>query len=154
MAKENANKKLASDILEIIGGKDNVVTVAHCMTRLRLTLKNESIIDLEGIKKIEGVMGCVNQEGQLQIILGPGKVNKVCSEFEKLSEIKAGDTVEVGDGKALKDSINKKNQTPFKSALKRIGNVFIPLIPGFIGCGLMLALNNALNKFAPGWEGS
>ena len=152
--KDNENKRIATDILKLVGGKENVSTVAHCMTRLRLTLKDESKIDVEAIKKVEGVMGCVNQEGQLQVILGPGKVNKVCAEFEKLAEVKDGDSSQIGDGKALKDSINKKNQTPFKSALKRIGNVFIPLIPGFIGCGLMLALNNALTKFAPGWEGS
>ena len=152
--KDNENKRIATDVLSLVGGKENVSTVAHCMTRLRLTLKDESKIDVEAIKKVDGVMGCVNQEGQLQVILGPGKVNKVCTEFEKLAEVKAGSVSEDDNGKALKDSINKKNQTPFKSALKRIGNVFIPLIPGFIGCGLMLALNNALNKFAPGWEGS
>ena len=152
--KDNENKRIATDILSLVGGKENVSTVAHCMTRLRLTLKDESKIDTEAIKKVEGVMGCVNQEGQLQIILGPGKVNKVCAEFEKLADLKAGNTSQIDNGKALKDSINKKNQTPFKSLLKKIGNVFIPLIPGFIGCGLMLALNNALNKFAPGWDGS
>ena len=154
MSKDNANRKIAADILKLVGEKENVSTVAHCMTRLRLTLKDESKVDVEAIKKIDGVMGCVNQEGQLQVILGPGKVNKVFAEFEELSGVKGGVSAEIGDGKALKDSINKKNQTPFKSALKKIGNVFIPLIPGFIGCGLMLALNNALNKFAPGWEGS
>ena len=71
-----------------------------------------------------------------------------------MTDLKAGEVSEIGDGKALKDSINKKNQTPFKSFLKKLSNIFIPLIPGFIGCGLLLALNNALNKFAPGWDGS
>lgn len=153
MAKNNANKEIATSVLELVGGKDNVSVVAHCMTRLRITLKDETKADIEKIKKVEGIMGCVNQESQLQVILGPGKVNKVCAEFEKLIDLKAGEVSKIGDGKALKDSINKKNQTPFKSLLKKISNIFIPLIPGFIGCGLMLALNNALNKFAPGWEG-
>lgn len=154
MDKTNANKEIAINVLGLVGGKDNVSVVAHCMTRLRITLKDDSKAKIEEIKKVEGVMGCVNQEGQLQIILGPGKVNKVCAEFEKLTDLKAGEVSEIGDGKALKDSINKKNQTPFKSFLKKLSNIFIPLIPGFIGCGLMLALNNALNKFAPGWDGS
>lgn len=110
--KDNENKIIATDILSLVGGKENVSTIAHCMTRLRLTLKDESKIDIEAIKKVDGVMGCVNQEGQLQIILGPGKVNKVCAEFEILADIKVSNTSQIDDGKALKDSINKKNQTP------------------------------------------
>lgn len=153
MSKSNANKEIATKILELVGGKDNVSTVAHCMTRLRLTLKDESKADIESIKKVEGVMGCVNQEGQLQVILGPGKVNKVCSEFEQLTGLKIGEVSEVGDGKDLKDSINKKNQTPFKKLLKNISNIFIPLIPGFIACGLLMSINNGFTKFLPGWEG-
>lgn len=152
MSKSNANKEIATKIMDLVGGKDNVSTVAHCMTRLRLTLKDESKADIENIKKIEGVMGCVNQEGQLQVILGPGKVNKVCSEFEQLTGLKVGEVSEVGDGKALKDSINKKNQTPFKKLLKNISNIFIPLIPGFIACGLLMSINNGLTKYLPGWE--
>ena len=153
MSKSNANKEIATKIMDLVAGKDNVSTVAHCMTRLRLTLKDESKADIEGIKKIEGVMGCVNQEGQLQVILGPGKVNKVCSEFEQLTGLKVGEVSEVGDGKDLKDSINKKNQTPFKKLLKNISNIFIPLIPGFIACGLLMSINNGFTKFLPGWEG-
>lgn len=153
MSKSNVNKEIATKILELIGGKENVSVVAHCMTRLRLTLNDESKADMESIKKIDGVMGCVKQEGQLQIILGPGKVNKVCSEFEGLTGMKVGEASDIGDGKALKDSINKKNQTPVKKLLKNISNIFIPLIPGFIACGLIMSLNNALTKFAPGWEG-
>ena len=153
MSKLNTNKEIATKIMDLVAGKDNVSTVAHCMTRLRLTLKDESKADIEGIKKIEGVMGCVNQEGQLQVILGPGKVNKVCSEFEQLTGLKVGEVSEVGDGKDLKDSINKKNQTPFKKLLKNISNIFIPLIPGFIACGLLMSINNGFTKFLPGWEG-
>ncbi|MBQ8999316.1 MAG: PTS transporter subunit EIIB [Clostridium sp.] len=98
--KDNENKRIATDVLSLVGGKENVSTVAHCMTRLRLTLKDESKIDVEAIKKVDGVMGCVNQEGQLQVILGPGKVNKVCTEFEKLAEVKAGSVSEDDNGKA------------------------------------------------------
>lgn len=152
MAKSDINKELAIKILNLVGNKENVSTATHCMTRLRITLKDESKVDIGEIKKVDGVMGCVNQEGQLQVILGPGKVNKVYTEFAKLSDIKNSDSSYMDEGKALKDSINKKNQTPFKSLLKKISNIFIPLIPGFVGCGLILALNNALNKFAPGWD--
>ena len=82
MVKTNANKEIAINVLGLVGGKDNVSVVAHCMTRLRITLKDDSKAKIEEIKKVEGVMGCVNQEGQLQIILGPGKVNKVCAELK------------------------------------------------------------------------
>lgn len=151
MSKNNKNKDLAVKILELVGGKENILTVAHCMTRLRLTLKDTSKANIKTIKEIDDVMECLNQDGQIQVVLGPGKVTKVCNEFEQLVDLKK---VEVDNGESLKQSISKKNQTPFKTLLKRISNIFIPLIPGFIGCGLLLALNNALLKFAPGWDGS
>ena len=149
MSKVNKNKELAVKILELSGGKDNIVTATHCMTRLRLTLKDYSKIDIESIKSTEDVMGCVEQDGQIQIVLGPGKVTKVHNEFQQLVDLKNSDVID--DGKALKDSINKKNQTPFKKLLKNISNIFIPLIPGFIACGLLMSINNGLTKFLPGW---
>lgn len=149
MSKVNKNKELAVKILELSGGKDNIVTATHCMTRLRLTLKDYSKIDIESIKSTEDVMGCVEQDGQIQIVLGPGKVTKVHNEFQQLVDLKNSDIID--DGKALKDSINKKNQTPFKKLLKNISNIFIPLIPGFIACGLLMSINNGLTKFLPGW---
>ncbi|RDY29175.1 PTS sugar transporter subunit IIC [Romboutsia weinsteinii] len=151
MADKSKNQayEIALQIYNIVGEKENVISVSHCMTRLRLGIKDTSIFSQDELKKIEGVMGVVEQEGQLQIILGPGRVNKVCEEFSKLTGKKVG---EVDTASDLRSEIKQKNQTPFKLLLKQVANIFIPLIPAFIGCGLVLALSNLLGKFVDGWS--
>lgn len=142
--------QVAKEILEAVGGKNNVKTVENCMTRLRLGLVSQSNVNQEKLKAIDGVMGVIEAEGQLQVVIGPGKVNKVKAEFVKLmgdSSIKSEDTLE--DAKKLKDDIKKKNATPFKLALKSISNIFIPLIPAFIACGLVTAILNIILKIDP-----
>ena len=71
------NKELAQKLLDLLGGKDNVLANAACMTRLRVTVKDTGNVDTEGIKALDGVMGLV-EDDTMQIVLGPGKVNK-CS---------------------------------------------------------------------------
>ena len=147
------NKELARQILAVVGPKGNVRQATHCMTRLRLVLADQDV-DREALKKLPGVMG-VNQAGpELQIILGPGKATQVTDEFNGLlaAPEETGETPEpektepepprtdafpkgeVGDGKALHEAIRAKNATPAKLFLKRISSIFVPLIPGFIGC--------------------
>lgn len=84
-AKMAENKILAEKILKQLGGAKNIESYTHCMTRLRVTPVDESLVNKEEIKKIDGVIGFVEEE-TLQIILGPGKVNKVTEEFGKLIE--------------------------------------------------------------------
>ena len=142
--------QVAKGILEAVGGQNNVKTVENCMTRLRLGLVSQDKVNKDKLKSIDGVMGVVEAEGQLQIIIGPGKVNKVKDEFVKLIDdnvSKSEDTLE--DAKKLKDEINKKNATPFKLVLKSISNIFIPLIPAFIACGLVTAILNIILKIDP-----
>lgn len=78
------NKELAQKLLDLLGGKDNVLANAACMTRLRVTVKDAGNVDTEGIKALDGVMGLV-EDDTMQIVLGPGKVNKVLEEFSKLT---------------------------------------------------------------------
>lgn len=139
-------KVIAEEILSKVSGKENVSTLAYCMTRLRLTINDESKVDMGGLKKVEGVMGVVNQGGQLQVILGPGRVGKVANEFEKITGLKAG---ELDEAKIKHDEIKAKNSTPFKLLLKKISNIFIPLIPGFIACGLIMGIMNIALKANP-----
>lgn len=143
--------QVAKEILESVGGQSNVRTVENCMTRLRLGLVSQDKVNKEKLKAIDGVMGVIEAEGQLQVVIGPGKVNKVKAEFEKLMENsnsnKSEDTLE--EAKKLKDEIKKKNATPFKLALKSISNIFIPLIPAFIACGLVTAILNIILKIDP-----
>lgn len=137
------NLEIAKKLVELVGGKDNIKSVANCMTRCRMELVDYSKADIEAIKKSEGALGVVNAEGQLQVIYGPGKVNKVTAEVSKL----VGKKVLIGEDavKATKEKLKAKNDTKFKNILKKLGNVFIPLIPLFVACGLVLAVNNIAN---------
>lgn len=74
------NKKIAEDVLSAVGGKENVTSVLHCMTRLRFTLKDQSLVNVDDIKKVDGIMGCQIVGGQLQVIVGQN-VDKVYSEI-------------------------------------------------------------------------
>ena len=83
------NKELAQKLLDLLGGKDNVLANAACMTRLRVTVKDTGNVDTEGIKALDGVMGLV-EDDTMQIVLGPGKVNKVLEECSKLTGLAKG----------------------------------------------------------------
>lgn len=148
MANLISPKVVAENIQDVIGGKGNVLQIAYCMTRLRLTLADRSKVDMEALKKIEGVMGVVEQGDQVQIILGPGRVTKVAIEFGEIVGMKVG---EVDEAKLRKEEINAKNATPFKLFLKKLSSIFIPLIPAFIACGLVTGILNIVLKFNPGF---
>jgi sucrose PTS system EIIBCA or EIIBC component len=142
-------ERMATDIFEHIGGKGNIQRLSHCMTRLRLVLKDDSKANIDALKKVDGVMGVIDDE-TLQIVVGPGTVNKVAAEMSKVTGLAIGEDANPDDDeltfseKAARDNANrkKKNQTPFKMLLRRIGNIFIPLIPGLVASGL---LNGAAN---------
>ncbi|CRK82161.1 PTS transporter subunit EIIC [Neobacillus massiliamazoniensis] len=141
------NKILAEKILEQLGGPENIVNYTHCMTRLRVTPKDESVINKVAIKKINGVLGVVEEE-TLQIILGPGKVNRVTEEFGRLIDAAGGiDLKELAAAK--KAEINKKNATPFKLFLRKISSIFIPLIPALVASGLITGITKAIIQ--AGW---
>lgn len=151
MANSNTPRVIAEAILEKVGGKNNLSSVAYCMTRLRVVLKDAGLADKEGLKKVEGVMGLVEQGGQLQIVLGPGRVTKVANEVGEITGIKVG---EVDEATVRKEEIKAKNNTPFKNLLKKISSIFIPLIPAFIGCGLVTGILNIIIKFDAGFAAS
>ncbi|ERI93649.1 putative PTS system sucrose-specific EIIBC component [Clostridiales bacterium oral taxon 876 str. F0540] len=151
MANSNTPRVIAEAILEKVGGKNNIASVAYCMTRLRVVLKDGSLADKEGLKKVEGVMGLVEQGGQLQIVLGPGRVTKVANEVGEITGLKVG---EVDEATVRKEEIKAKNNTPFKNLLKKISSIFIPLIPAFIGCGLVTGILNIIIKFDAGFAAS
>ncbi|WP_026679303.1 PTS transporter subunit EIIC [Fictibacillus gelatini] len=139
---ENKHQVLARKILEYIGGPGNIDSYTHCMTRLRVTPLEDSLINKEALKNIEGVLGVVEAE-TLQIILGPGVVNKVTEEFGKL--IDASENAEFENlGAQKKSEIKKKNATPFKLFLRRIASIFIPLIPALVASGLVNGITKTL----------
>ena len=83
------NKQIAADVLAAVGGKENVKSNEACMTRLRVGVRDMSLVDLDAIGKIDGVMGVVSAD-TLQIVFGPGTVNKVLEAFVGLTGIPKG----------------------------------------------------------------
>ncbi|MFC7393409.1 PTS transporter subunit EIIC [Scopulibacillus cellulosilyticus] len=140
-------ERMAKEILENVGGQENLISQAYCMTRVRMKLKDFTKADISKLKAIDGVMGVVEDE-TLQVVVGPGTVNKVSAEITKITGLKAGEVNENPDGpyteKALekKSEIKKKNNTPVKNVLRKIGNIFIPLIPGLVASGILNGIAN------------
>ncbi|PTY78085.1 PTS sugar transporter subunit IIC [Heyndrickxia sporothermodurans] len=138
---------IAEGILEHVGGKENIRQLAHCMTRVRLQLKDSDKVNIASLKKVDGVMGVIDDE-TLQIVVGPGTVNKVSDVLSTMTGLKIGEVADADDlsfeekAQLKKANIKKKNNTPLKNFLRKIGNIFIPLIPGLVASGL---INGAAN---------
>lgn len=142
---------LYEGIVKVAGGADNISTLGSCMTRLRFTLKNEQNLNLDDFKKVPGVLGYVKSAGQHQIIVGPGVSGQLELYFTARHNFKPLTSEEpekpqVGQGKEVKAEIKKKYGSILSKICSKIGNIFLPLIPAYIGCGLILGLNNLLSK--------
>ncbi|MFH9723146.1 PTS transporter subunit EIIC [Streptomyces sp. NPDC017254] len=157
MSTDDKNRAIAAAILPLVGGAENISSVAHCMTRLRLGLRDRSLVRDEALKALPSVMGVV-EDDTYQIVLGPGTVARVTPELEALvaAAPKPAPTAAAHDaddlaaqGAALKAARKAKNATPFKLFLRRIANIFVPLIPALIGCGIIAGLNGLLINL--GW---
>lgn len=153
------NKEIALEIYKVIGPAQNVLHVENCMTRLRVQLKTNNFSKSD-LQKVVGVMGIMETGPELQIVLGPGKAAQVCTEFKALLTNKTistkdgsqeSDCFDEKQGERLHEAIRAKNNTPFKMFLKKIANIFMPLIPAFIGCGLITGLLNVVLKIEPSW---
>jgi len=139
-----SNNQLAAKILELVGGKTNVASATNCMTRLRLRLEDSSKVNMEELKKTEGVLGVVEAE-TLQVVVGPGKAKKVLDIIVEEYGV-AKDAVVVEDWKTNKDAIKSgKKQSKGKQALETIAGIFIPLIPAIIAAGLFNGLGSLIN---------
>lgn len=146
---DEKNSAIAAAILPLVGGARNVTSVAHCMTRLRLGLRDPSLVREEELKALPAVLGVV-EDDTYQIVLGPGTVARVTPEFEALVASAPGTTEDLADrGAAIKAARSARNSTPFKLFLRRIANIFVPLIPALIGCGIIAGLNGVMINM--GW---
>lgn len=139
---------LSADLLNLVGGKENVSSAANCMTRLRINVRDESLVDYAAIRKVDGVMGIVEGE-QVQIVLGPGHAERAKTAFINLSGVTEGTVTDRDVAKETRDKIKAKQQSPIQKALKHVGNIFVPVIPGFIACGLVLAIANIAKTIHP-----
>ncbi|MGM9540066.1 PTS transporter subunit EIIC [Anaerovibrio sp.] len=144
---------LAEKIYQITGPARNIRHAGNCMTRLRLQLDKATPEMAGALKSLEGVIGVHATDTELQVILGPGAAEKTAAAFNALlSRHRAADghgSYSIGDGEKLHADIRARNATPFKLLLKKISRIFIPLIPGFIACGLITGLLNLLLKADP-----
>ncbi|MBC2904557.1 PTS transporter subunit EIIC, partial [Streptomyces cupreus] len=136
----SASYDTAAAILPLVGGPANITSVAHCMTRLRLGLADRSLVDEEALRAVPGVLGVVDDD-TYQIVLGPGVVGRVTPEFEALLTA-AGQLA--ARGAELKEARRARNATPGKLLLRRVANIFVPLIPALIGCGILSGINGLL----------
>ena len=139
--------KCAKEIFETVGGRENLVSAAHCATRLRLVTVDNSKVDMKKLVDIDGVKGVFDSNGQLQLIIGTGTVNKVYDEFLSVSGMTAATKEEVKAAAAAKQPI-------FKRMIKSLGDVFVPILPAIVASGLMMGLVEALGKAIPTFAGS
>lgn len=135
-------RKCAEEIVSHIGGRENVAQAAHCATRLRLVIKDNSKIDKKALENVEGVKGMFENSGQLQLIIGTGTVNKVYDEFLDVTGMTAATKDDVKAAAAAK-------QPAWKRALKSVGDVFVPILPAIVASGLMMGVVEALGKAIP-----
>jgi PTS system sucrose-specific IIC component len=131
-------RKVAEQIYEKVGKKENLISAAHCATRLRLVIADNDKCDSKAVEEIAGVKGVFFASGQLQIILGTGTVNKVYDEFLKVSGLSAATKAEVKQAAAAQQNV-------FKRAIKTLGDIFVPIIPAIVASGFLMGIMEALN---------
>ncbi|WP_432001431.1 PTS transporter subunit EIIC [Streptomyces sioyaensis] len=187
---EDKHRATAAALLPLVGGAGNVTSITHCMTRLRLGIRDPALVRHEALRALPAVLGVV-EDDTYQIVLGPGTVARVTPEFERLVEhgrteqptaeptittpaaTPAGSATRASpasapptptrptpsppttadalaaQGAALKARQKSRNATPAKLFLRRIAQVFVPLIPALIGCGIIAGINGLLANL--GW---
>lgn len=151
MAKKERYSELADKVLDLVGGKDNIEFFTHCVTRLRFVLKDQSIAQKEEIEKIEGVMGCQWQSGQLQIIIG-----QAVGDAYKLICERSGMNKEAAVDEKVEEDVKEKKKLTVGSVLNgildSISGCLTPAIPVLIGCGMIKVIVLILESL--GWMGA
>ena len=135
-------RKCAEEIVANIGGASNVISAAHCATRLRLVIADNGKVNKSVLENIDGIKGMFESNGQLQLIIGTGTVNKVYDEFLAVTGLSA----------ASKDDVKAAavSKMPWwKKILKTPGDIFVPILPAIVASGLMMGLVEAIPKFWP-----
>lgn len=140
------HKAVAQRVIKYVG-RDNIIAAAHCATRLRLVLKDDTNIDQKGLDNDPDVKGTFKTNGQYQVIIGPGDVNDVYDEFIKITGLK-----ELSTDDLKKVANNNQHTNPVMAFIKLLSDIFVPIIPALVAGGLLMALNNFLTQ--PGLFGS
>ena len=135
-------RKCAQEIYDLVGQRENLVSAAHCATRLRLVTNDNSKVDMKKLEDVDGVKGVFSSNGQLQIIIGTGTVNKVYDEFLDISGMTAATKADVKAAAAAKQPL------PFRM-IKALGDVFVPILPAIVAAGLIMGLLEGMTKIWP-----
>lgn len=135
-------RKCAQEIFQHVGGRENLVSAAHCATRLRLVIADNGKLDMKALEQVDGVKGVFSNAGQLQLILGTGTVNKVYDEFLAVSGMTAATKEEVKAAAAARQPLPKR-------MVKALGDVFVPILPAIVASGLIMGLLEGLCKAWP-----
>ena len=131
-------KQTAAEILTQIGGRENLVSAAHCATRLRLVIADNAKCSKQALEDVDGVKGVFEASGQLQLIIGTGTVNKVYDEFIALAGVSAASKEDVKRAAASKGN-------PFQRFIKTLGDIFVPIIPAIVASGFLMGIMESLN---------
>lgn len=137
--KRKRYEDISAEIVRLAGGRDNILGVAHCATRLRLVLEDNDKADTQAIEDVDLVKGVFVAGDQLQIIFGAGLVNDVC---QVLADSIHMDSMSLGD---LKSKANKR-MNPLQKALKALSDVFIEIMPGILAAALLTGLSSVLGN--------
>lgn len=130
-------KKIAQELVDALGGKENITAAAHCATRLRLVLQNEEQVDQATLDEMDVVKGTFSTGGQYQVIIGPGTVNEVYKEFAKLTGLGDMSTADVKQASTKKMNVLQR-------FVKMLSDIFVPIIPAIVAGGLLMGINNLL----------
>jgi trehalose PTS system EIIBC or EIIBCA component len=135
----SVSRESVHEIIEAIGGKENINTATHCVTRLRLVLNDESLVDKDRLEDIDLVRGSFSTNGQFQIVIGQGVVDKA---YKILAE-ETG--VESASKQDVKNAAEQK-MNPLQRAIKTLADIFIPILPAIVTAGLLMGINNILTQ--------
>lgn len=133
------NQRIAREIIEAIGGEENISSISHCATRLRVMVNSQKEVDQEKVEEIDKVKGAFYHSGQFQVILGTGTVNNIYTEIEKM-----GATHDSGAGNEKEGETQQKEGKWWKRAIRSFGDVFVPIIPVLVATGLFMGLRGLI----------
>ncbi len=139
-------RQSVEQIVQAVGGKENIIAATHCVTRLRFALKDEGKVDKEALENIDIVKGSFSVNGQFQVVIGQGLVDKVYNEMVEMT----------GIGRATKQDIKdaaEKKLNPLQRAIKTLADIFIPILPAIVTAGLLMGINNILTGPGIFYEG-
>ena len=142
-------EQMVDKILENLGSKSNIITATNCMTRLRINVKDDSLVKEAALKDLEGVMGIVHDRANFwEVVVGPGKCRKCADRCKDLGIPAVASATSVGgDWKSNKAAIkSSQKQSKAKEMLKTFGDIFVPLLPGVIAAGLCAGINTLIQQ--------